>query len=192
MQFQGKFKYWLLALTQLKILSIKHLNIIPGFIWVSKMQFQHRTKYWTLVNTSVQWCIMKIMTSFDHSFTYQQCKYQTIIKYHTAFSASTYFASYIKFSIKVWLLILDATTTTIVDSLHITMNCMILHTCCALLFHKMHDRNIGQTFHILLTWPQQARVCRNALHYSHMKLCIKLHDSRFLPSLGATQTVSTV
>ena len=99
---------------------------------------------------------------------------------------------YIKFSIKVWLLILNATAITIVDLLDITINCMILHICCALLFHKTYQRNIGQTFHILLLWPQQVHVCWNALHCSYMGMCINQCDSHFPPRQGATQTVSTV
>jgi hypothetical protein len=80
------------------------------------------------------------------------------------------FVSYIKFNIEVWLLIVDVTAATIGDSLPIIINCMILHVCGALLFHKMHHRNIGQTFCILLTWPQWVRVRWNALHCSHATL----------------------
>ena len=102
------------------------------------------------------------------------------------------FVSYIKFSIQVWLLILYATAATIVDLLCITISCMSLHVCHALLFHTVHQRNIEQTFHVSLTWPQQVCVHWNALHCSHMRLCIKEHDSHFLLSLGAVQTTSTM
>ena len=98
---------------------------------------------------------------------------------------------YIKFSIKVWLLILNATTITIVDLLHITINCMILHICHTLLFHKTYQRNIGQTFHIS-NWLQQVHICQNVLYCSHRRLCIEQHDYLFLPSLGAAQTASTI
>ena len=100
------------------------------------------------------------------------------------------FVSYIKFSIQVWLLILYATAATIVDLLCITISCMSLHVCHALLFHTVHQRNIEQTFHVSLTWPQQVCVHWNALHCSHMRLCIKQRDSHFLPSLGVVSVVS--
>ena len=61
------------------------------------------------------------------------------------------FISYIKFDIEVCLLIVDVTIVTIVDSLHIIITCVILYICCALLFHKMRHRNIGQTFRMSLT-----------------------------------------
>ena len=59
-----------------------------------------------------------------------------------------------------------------------------------MLFHYAHQMNIEQTFHVLLKRPQQVCV-RRMRHCSHMRLCIKQCDSRFLPSLGATLNAST-
>ena len=102
------------------------------------------------------------------------------------------FVSYIKFSIKVWLLTLNATATTIIDLLCITINYMILHVCSALLFHKMHQRNIGQTFHVSLKWPLQVCFCQNEPHCFCMRWRITQWNSISCLSLGAAQTASTM
>ena len=159
----------------------------------------------SMVNASVQYWVMHCSCIY-HA---QQCiiktiKHNIIIhliikdamtnKYQISYIIfiKCIFVSYIKFSIKVWLLTLNVTAATIIDLLCITINYMILHVCSALLFHKMHQRNIGQTFHVLLKWPLQVCFCWNAPYCFRMRWHITQCELISLLSLGASQTTSTM